>query len=240
MIGAPWPHRRTLTPECPGSTRSCPPASRPSGARARSRRACGSSARRAMRSCTAPSWSATCMCVPSAAITCAWGRASGWSAFSMRARARKSAPPSRRRIRSSSATASATATGSPRRRKRPARVMPWWCSPARCTRCRSWPAPSNSSSSAARWARWSASASSAAWITASRSGGRSCASPPAAGRACRRRCIRFSRWRRPRRRCHAWRRRTCRSFPCSPTRPPAACRRVWRSSVTSISPSRAP
>src|SRR6266404_4142041 len=138
-----------------------------------------------MRSCTAPSWSATCMSVPSAAITCAWLRATGWSAFSTRARPRKSAPPSHRRIRSSSATASATGTGSPRRRKRPARVMPWWCWPAPCTGCRSWPAHSNSSSSAVRWVRWSGSASSAAWTTASRSGGRTCAFPPAAGRGCK-------------------------------------------------------
>ena len=61
----------------------------------------------------------------------------------------------------SSATASATRTGSRRPRRPPARRTRSSCSPARCTTSTSSPAPSSSGFSAARWARWSASASSA-------------------------------------------------------------------------------
>ena len=92
-------HPRARIRRCPGSRKSCPRASRPSGARARCRRGCGSSARRAMRCCTAPSSSAISMCAPSAATTCAWARASGWSASSIRTPARRSARASRPRTR---------------------------------------------------------------------------------------------------------------------------------------------
>jgi acetyl-CoA carboxylase beta subunit len=57
---------------------------------------------------------------------------------------------------------------------------------ARCTAFRSWSPALNSSSWAARWARWSASASCAASKPPANRRPRSSASPPPAARACRR------------------------------------------------------
>ncbi len=62
---------------CPGSSESSRRASRPSAARARCPKGCGSSVRPAMRCCTAPSSSAICTSAPSAATTCASTAASG-------------------------------------------------------------------------------------------------------------------------------------------------------------------
>ena len=106
-----------------------------------------------------------------------------------RARRRRSSP----RIRSSSATTSAIATGCRRRRSRRARRMRWSSWPARCRGCRSWPVRSSSAFSAARWARWSASASCGAPSTASSSVPRWSASPRAAAHACRKGCCRCCR-----------------------------------------------
>ena len=102
---------------------------------------------------------------------------------------------------------------------------------------RSWPAPSNSASWAAPWARWWANASCARPMFASSARSHWCASRPAAARACRRRCFRSCRWPRPAPCWRAWASAASRISPCSPTRPWVACRRASPCSAMSSSPS---
>ena len=200
---------------CPGSRKSCLRGSRPSAARARFRKACGSSARPAMRCCIAPSSSAISTSARSAAITCASAARERLERFLDESTEQleigaQISPEDPLKFRDSKRykdrlAQAQKATGETRcaDRARGHAARPRPSSPAR----------SSSSSSAARWARWWASASSAPWTTASSIASRWCAFRPAAARACRRRCSRCCRWRRPAPRWRGWRRRICRSSP---------------------------
>ena len=153
-------------------------------ARKRSRKGCGSSARRARPCCTAPTSRTISTCARSAGITSGSPRASASSSCSTRKAASRSAPRSCRSTASSSRTEEVS---------RPPRGCARGHGRDRCAHrhagsVKSVPlvSPRSSSSSwAGRWARSWASASCAACAWPTRTACRSCAFPLRAARACR-------------------------------------------------------
>ncbi len=158
-----------------------------------------------MRCCTAPSWSAICTSARSAATTCASRARERLARFldpgtgveiGADVLARGSAAIQGQQALQGPACRRAEGHRREGRADRHGRHA--------CTASRSWPARSSSRSSAVRWARWWASASTAPSNAASRIARRWCASRPPAARACRRRCCRCCRWPRPARRWRGW------------------------------------
>ena len=181
-------------------------------ARARSPKACGSSARPAMPCSTARSWSATSTFARSAAITCASARATGWRRFldpdtGVEIGATIS-PEDPLKFRDSKRYKDRLGPG-PEGHRREGRA-------SRARRQGEWPAHRRVRVRVPIPRRFDGLGGRRALQARGRplrraQACRSSASPPRAARACRRRCTPSCRWRRPAQRSRASRRRTCRS-----------------------------